>query len=1142
VFTVNPNVDFALGELCALTVFAAQVTDQDALDPPDAMAANHVASFTTETAPSITATTPAAASVAATTANLSLTFSEPVNVTGNWFQIVCTTSGTRNVAATAVSGGPSTFTVNPTVDFTAGESCTVTVFAAQVADQDAVDPPDTMAANHVFTFTVDAAPTVTATSPTNGALHGLSADVTVTFSEPVAITGSWFTIVCTVSGTRNTSNTVVTGGPTTFTLNPATDFSGGDSCTFTVLAAQVSDVDAIDPPDVMAANHVITFTIDAAPTVTSTTPTNGAVGVSPATTIAITFSESVSATTASFTIECPASSARAFTLSASPATTFTLTPTVALPEGIVCTVTVTAAQVSDADTADPPDHLAANHVFSFSIPPNAVNDSRSVTGNVSINTAGSGFSVLANDVGPALMVTAFDAASARGGVVTLSGATGTFTYNPPVGYEGTDSFTYTISNSAGSDTATVTLTVAGMLWFINGSASACTTIAAGCGRLSTPFSTLAAFNAVDGGATTNGSDVVDPEAGDHVFLYTGTYAGGLTPESSQRIIGQGASTTLATLSGITPATDSATLPTTGGTKPTINTAGITLAQNNQLHGLAFSGTSGAAIASSGSVGTLVLSDIVITNTTTSGITLIGGGTVTATGVNDITTTTGTALTVSNTTIGAANLTFHSISANGAASGIILTTTGASGGLIVTGSGSSTVGGDNSGGTIQNTTGSGIVLTSTQSPSFTNVRVVNTNGSGVRGTTVTNFTFRNGTIDQSDNDGTGAVDESNIAFNVTTAGTENNLSGTVTITNNTLTNALYHGVDIFNFAGTLASVTISGNTITSGTTTGPGGTSFGSGIRLVAFGSATTVASVTNAVIANNIITNFPGGAGITVQGGNGNAAGAAGTMGLAGNGSAIVAITGNRIAGQSGGAGQGMGTYAIQASVSGKGQGNFNVSGNGTVMNPITNIEGNVISLSALGIAAVTSTITNNVIDANHQADFGGPLGISVGAGEVNGIGDTASLTTTISGNTITDTDGNGILAAVREGSSTLVARILNNSVAAPLGGIRPGIRVDSGLNTATNNTVCLEISGNTSAGSSDSGITAPGIGFRKEGTVATTHTFGIEGLSPSPTGTPTVENFVNGNNPGSASGVSFGVGGTALISATSGFTSCTAP
>ena len=41
----------------------------------------------------------------------------------------------------------------PGRDFASGETCTVTVVAANVTDQDTNDPPDTMTANHVFGFT-----------------------------------------------------------------------------------------------------------------------------------------------------------------------------------------------------------------------------------------------------------------------------------------------------------------------------------------------------------------------------------------------------------------------------------------------------------------------------------------------------------------------------------------------------------------------------------------------------------------------------------------------------------------------------------------------------------------------------------------------------------------------------------------------------------------------------------------------------------------------------------------------------------------------------------------------------------------------------------------------------------------------------
>ena len=149
----------------------------------------------------------------------------------------------------------------------------------------------------LVTLNVDAPPSVTSTTPTNGATEvAQNTDITITFSEAVNVTGNWFQIVCAESGTHDVGDTVVTGGPTTFTINPNSDFSSTETCTVTVFAAQVSDQDAIDPPDLMAANFVFSFTTteqELAPTVTATTPTNGAVDQPTNTNITVTFSESV---------------------------------------------------------------------------------------------------------------------------------------------------------------------------------------------------------------------------------------------------------------------------------------------------------------------------------------------------------------------------------------------------------------------------------------------------------------------------------------------------------------------------------------------------------------------------------------------------------------------------------------------------------------------------------------------------------------------------------------------------------------------------------------------------------------------------------------------------------------------------------
>jgi predicted extracellular nuclease len=104
----------------------------------------------------------------------------------------------------------------------------------------------------------DAPPTVTSTTPANDAtVVALDANVMVTFSEDVAVTGSWFEISCTTSGMHTA---VVSGGPTTFTLDPDADFVEGEACTVTISASQVADLDTDDSPDTMAADFSFSFT------------------------------------------------------------------------------------------------------------------------------------------------------------------------------------------------------------------------------------------------------------------------------------------------------------------------------------------------------------------------------------------------------------------------------------------------------------------------------------------------------------------------------------------------------------------------------------------------------------------------------------------------------------------------------------------------------------------------------------------------------------------------------------------------------------------------------------------------------------------------------------------------------------------
>ena len=109
----------------------------------------------------------------------------------------------------------------------------------------------------------DEAPRVDATSPAAGAAGvAVDADITVTFNEDVAVTGSWFEILCTTSGAHTA---VASGGPRTFTLDPDADFAVDESCTTTIDAPQVSDLDTTDPPDTMTADFSWSFRTVAPP-------------------------------------------------------------------------------------------------------------------------------------------------------------------------------------------------------------------------------------------------------------------------------------------------------------------------------------------------------------------------------------------------------------------------------------------------------------------------------------------------------------------------------------------------------------------------------------------------------------------------------------------------------------------------------------------------------------------------------------------------------------------------------------------------------------------------------------------------------------------------------------------------------------
>jgi predicted extracellular nuclease len=105
----------------------------------------------------------------------------------------------------------------------------------------------------------DAAPAATSSSPADGATSvAADATISVTFSEAVTLDAGALTIDC-VDG-----EFVATSDPAVFELDYTPPLPDGATCTITVEADLVHDVDTDDPPDTLVADVIIDFTVVAA--------------------------------------------------------------------------------------------------------------------------------------------------------------------------------------------------------------------------------------------------------------------------------------------------------------------------------------------------------------------------------------------------------------------------------------------------------------------------------------------------------------------------------------------------------------------------------------------------------------------------------------------------------------------------------------------------------------------------------------------------------------------------------------------------------------------------------------------------------------------------------------------------------------
>ena len=193
----------------------------------------------------------------------------------------------------------------------------------------------------------DIAPTVTSTTPGNNAIDvPLAATLAVAFSEPVTLSEPWFSLVCTQSGPHAAA---VSGGPVAYTITPSPAFVADETCTWTIIASGVTDLDGL--PHTLASNVVVTFTtLDPSnlppPTLVSSVPAQGASNVPRASDVRLTFSEPVTTSPNAFALQCDSNPV--VLGESGTGAQRTLTPAGLLPANAACVFTINGALVRNA--------------------------------------------------------------------------------------------------------------------------------------------------------------------------------------------------------------------------------------------------------------------------------------------------------------------------------------------------------------------------------------------------------------------------------------------------------------------------------------------------------------------------------------------------------------------------------------------------------------------------------------------------------------------------------------------------------------------------------------------------------------------------------------------------------------------------
>jgi hypothetical protein len=490
-------------------------------------------------------------------------------------------------------------------------------------------------------------------------------------------------------------------------------------------------------------------------------------------------------------------------------------------------------------------------------------------------------------------------------------------------------------------------------------------------------------------------------------------------------------------------------------------------------------------------------------------------------VNTLTSTTGTALNVVSTTIGANKLEFRSITSNGsgAANGIVLDGAGA-GGLTVAGNGGTcTSAATCTGGTISNKTGAdgtgngiGIYVNNTSNVSLTRMKLNDFSNYAIRGTTVTNFILNNSFIDGVNGDNAGA-DEGTVIFDT--------LLGTSSFSSDTIKGGFEDNFRVRNSSGTANNITIDSCTIRDTST----GVSGNDNLIIEASVTANITAHVTNNTFA---ATN-----GDHIQINTLNSA----TM--------SIVITGNFYSGGGGGSALGQGITISGGNAGSTETVRFDISNNGTAGNPLVgNIQGGAINVNeGNGGGNWQGRVSNNFIG---NAAVAGSGSTQAGGIRVENHSPSGSLTAIISGNTIRQwSNGPAINSQAGDAgnathNSILNLTVTNNTAANPVAasaqhGFVANIGA-SGVATAAD-VACTDIATNTLDGNAGTG--GSGVRLRHRGN----STIKIPGYLGAQYDSAAVIAFETGKNPASTPAPTAATSGTGPgYGNTAGSAPCTQP